>query len=200
MALRDQPRIRDSAERLWYERAVAGDATPRTPAIAVRAARPPDAGALADLHFRSAETGFAPFVPPDRAIPTRADLERDWMGRLTGDPALERVAFVAEHAGTIVGVLVAGREPADPALGRLARCYIDPAWWGTRVGSQLFEAGVAHLRGLGCTTAVGWAMEHNRRSRERVEHLGMTPTGRRQPTCEPAVPEGIEDVEYRMAL
>jgi RimJ/RimL family protein N-acetyltransferase len=173
---------------------------PRSPAITVRAADLGDVDAIADLHFRSAGAGFSTFVPRDRRLPGREQLAHDWRERLTADPRLERVAFVAERDGLIVGVLEAGREAADLSLGRVARCYIDPASWDTGLASQLFEAGVAHLRALGCRAVHGWAMEHNRRSQERVEHLGMTRTGRRQPSCEPAVPAGIEDVEYWMEL
>ena len=179
---------------------MAGDATRSASVISVRAARPEDVEALADLHFRSAEAGFSGFVPRDGPLPGREVLARDWTARLTDGPKLDRVAFVAEHDGAIVGVLEAGREPAEASLGRVGRCYIDPAFWGARVGSRLFEAGLAHLRRLGCTAVHGWAMEHNRRSRERVEHLGMRATGRRQPSCEPAVPAGIEDMEYWMEL
>jgi len=179
---------------------VPADATPPMAAITVRAAHSADVEVIADLHFRSAEAAFTSFAPRDRPVPTRADLARDWTTRLTDAPTLKRVTFVAEHDGTIVGVVEAGLEPTDQTLGRLSRCYIDPATWGTRVGSQLFEAAVTHMRGLGCTTAVGWVMEHNRRSRERIEHLGMTPTGRRQPTCEAAVPSGIEDLQYLLDL
>lgn len=185
---------------MWYQQAVAGEASSRTPAITVRAGQLDDVGVIADLHFRSAEAGFSTFVPPDRPVPTRTELADDWTARMTVDPGLGRVAFVAEHGGSIVGVLEAGREPFDHTLGRVARCYIDPGVWGARVGSQLFGAGISHLRELGCTAVHGWAMEHNRRSQERVEHLGMRPTGKRQPSCEPAVPAGIEDVEYWMPL
>ena len=191
----DQP-----CEWMWYQQAVAGEASSRTPAITVRAGQLDDVGVIADLHFRSAEAGFSTFVPPDRPVPTRTELADDWTARMTVDPGLGRVAFVAEHDGSIVGVLEAGREPFDHTLGRVARCYIDPGVWGARVGSQLFGAGISHLRELGCTAVHGWAMEHNRRSQERVEHLGMRPTGKRQPSCEPAVPAGIEDVEYWMPL
>lgn len=176
------------------------NATPRTSEITVRVAHHADVEVIADLHFRSAEVAFTSFVPRDRPVPTRADLAQDWITRLTDGPRLKRVAFVAELRGTIVGVVEAGLEPTDHELGRLSRCYIDPGTWGTRVASQLFDAAVAHMRELGCTTAVGWVMEHNSRSRDRIEHLGMTPTGRRQSSCEPAVPSGIEDVQYRLDL
>ncbi len=175
------------------------DATPSSPASNVREATFDDIDAIADLHFRSAEAGFSAWVP-EGPIPTREQLAQDWVARLTNDPTLERVAFVAEEGGRVVGVLEAGREPSDRALGRVARCYIDPEAWGMRIGSQLFNAGIGYLRKLGCPAVIGWAMEHNRRSQERVEHLGMARTGRRQPSCEAAVPEGIEDVEYRMEL
>jgi RimJ/RimL family protein N-acetyltransferase len=186
--------------RCGINEVVAAEARSRTPAVRVRAAQPTDIEAITDLHFRSAEAGFSSFVPPDRLAPTRAELARDWVDRMTADPSLERVVFVAEYVGSIVGVLEARREATDHGLGRVGRCYIDPRAWGTRVGSQLFEAGISHLRSIGCTAVHGWAMEHNRRSQERVEHLGMKRTGRRQPSCEPAVPAGIEDVEYWMEL
>ena len=165
----------------------------------MRPGLPDDAAKIAALHSCSAEGAFTTFIPRDR-LASRAALERDWTNRLTEDPSLERIAFVADTGETLIGVVEAGRDPSDRTIGRLARGYIDPHWWDTGVGSKLLEAAITHLRQLGCATAMGWIMEHNTTAQTVMRHKGMTPTGRRQPSCEATAPAGTEDLQYQMPI
>jgi RimJ/RimL family protein N-acetyltransferase len=171
------------------------------PSIHLRPAKARDCAALADLHLRSARRGFAHIFPSDRTQDER-DLVTGWLAQVQSDPALDRLVIVAELGNEIVGVLVAGRDPADPAVGRLGRTYIDPGLWDLGIGRRLFDAGIGHLRELGCTLVVGWVLELNYRSRAALEHLGMTCTGERQPTCEGAAsaPADAMDVRYELPL
>jgi RimJ/RimL family protein N-acetyltransferase len=171
-------------------------------ASVVRVADASDAGALADLHLRSAGAGFADIFSSDRREASDADLAKDWEALLRPDKRLGRAVFVAERDDRLIGVLVAGRDPADPAIGRLARAYIDPRFWGSGVVRLLFDTAVDHVRSLGCELATMWIMEPNLRARAAAEHLGMTHTGVRQPTCERAttVPAGVEDLEYHYSI
>lgn len=168
----------------------------------MRTAELADAEEIADLHLRSARQGFAKIFPPDLPAPSKEGLVKDWAARLDSAPSLDQIVFVAELATSIVGVIVAGRDATDRTCGRISRAYIDPRLWGSRVSRLLIDSAIAHLRALNCTSAVCWIMEPNHRARAAVEHLGMTCTGTRQPTCEGAtsLPAGVEDLEYRLLL
>lgn len=168
--------------------------------FSVRAAGGGDLHAIADLHARSRSVGFASFLPAEHVAPSPEELVKDWANRMAENEALDRLLLVAEAEKGLVGVLEAGRDPADVGLGRIARCYIDPHWWDSKVASRLFDAGIEHLRSIGCTAAVCWVIEQNERVQARLRHKGMIPSGLRQRSCEAMVPFGLEDVQYRMGL
>ena len=93
-------------------------------------------------------------------------------------------------------------DQSDRSIGRLARAYVDPQYWSLGVVRLLFDAAMEHLRQLDCERVTMWIMEPNHRARAAAEHLGMTQSGVRQPTCERAttMPAGVEDVEYMCRL
>ena len=166
----------------------------------MRAAQPNDAPKIAELHCRSADAAFTKFIAKDHLLSSLDALTDDWANRLKEQSKFDRITYVADTGKEIVGVVEAGREPSDLAIGRLARGYIDPAWWDTGVGSSILDAAITHLRELGCDTAMGWIMEHNKRAQTYMGHKGMAPTGRRQPSCEATAPAGTEDIQYQMRI
>ena len=99
--------------------------------------------------------------------------------------------------GSIVGVVLAGPDPDDPAVGHLARLYVDPERWGAGIGTALHNAAVADLVHHGFPTATLWVLEDNVRARRWYERLGWNQTARRKPTFQPA---GIYDAQYVRAL
>jgi RimJ/RimL family protein N-acetyltransferase len=170
--------------------------------ITLREAGPDDARAVAELHLRSASRGLAPFFPLDATPRPVADLAEDWLALVGPGRPSGRVVMVAEDGGELVGVTVAGPDPGDPAVGRLTRLYVSPGRWGGGVGRLLHEAGLAHLRELGCRQATFWVLEDNRRARSWYERLGCVPTGERRPSCESALcgPATVYDLHYRFDL
>jgi len=170
--------------------------------ITLRQARPADAPAVAALHLRSALRGFAGIFPPDTPACSLDELTSDWATRLGPDRPAGMVVVVAEQAGTVVGVTTAAPDPSDPEVGHLSRLYVDPESWSAGIGSMLHEAGLAHVRALGCREARFWVIEANTRARSWYERLGCERTGERRPTCEMAVavPAGVHDLHYRFRL
>lgn len=171
-------------------------------AVTIRQATPDDVDALAELHLRSARAGFTNIFPVSHLAVSHEEMSADWLARLQADPPLRRATLVAEVDGSIVGVIIAGPDPLDPAVGRGSRLYVDPRYWNHSVARQLLAACFAYLRELQCRVVRGWIMEPNRRSQAIVERIGARRTGARQPTCEQAtsVPAGVEDVEYELLL
>ncbi|HEX6237777.1 MAG TPA: GNAT family N-acetyltransferase [Acidimicrobiales bacterium] len=165
--------------------------------IAVRLAHRDAAPELTALHRRAAHTGFAHIFPPDAPPPTyEEDLAR-WEHWLGPDRAQGRRAYVAVASGRIVGVVLAGPDPDEPGVGHLARLYVDPVYWGRRIGTQLHATALRDLTGRGFREATLWVLEANSRARTWYERLGWRASGMRKPTYEPA---GIFDVQYRLAL
>jgi RimJ/RimL family protein N-acetyltransferase len=171
-------------------------------AVRIRQATPDDADAIAELHMRSAEVGFTNIFAGSDLAMSREELAADWWERLQHDARLNRSTLVAESDEQIVGVLIAGPDPYDSAVGRVSRLYIDPQTWSQGVAGQLLDACITRLRELRCRVATAWIMEPNLRAQAVVERLGAKRTGARQPTCERATadPGGVEDVEYELLL
>ena len=185
----------------WTESCLVRESSPVSPGLRkIRAGTPADAGALAELHLRSAAEGFRTFFPAEAVPRSQGALESDWSSLLSDDPSQRRTVFVAEQDGTIVGVMVA--DATRVPVGRLSRAYMEPRLWNGSLAKSLYDAATDRLRELGCTRAAMWVMEPNYRARRSLEHLGFTLTGIRQPTCEYArtTGGGIEDLEYEGPL
>ncbi len=163
--------------------------------VVLRVARLADAPAIAGLHLETALQAYAAIFPPSAPAPTLAGLTADWADRLGAPPP--QLATVAEQDGRLVGVVVAGPDPDDPASGHLSRLYVRPSCWGRGIGRRLHDRAVAHLAGARYAEASLWVLEANHRARDWYERLGWTPTPARKPTYAPA---NIYDVAYRRPL
>jgi ribosomal protein S18 acetylase RimI-like enzyme len=165
--------------------------------VTVRVATVGDAARIAEVHLRSALDAFAHIFPPDAPAPTIADLTRAWERRLGEDRPPGQVGFVAEDAGVLIGVAVAGPDPDDPRVGHLSRLYVVPSHRGRGIGRTLYERAMVHLRSRAYRDATLWVLEGNERARRWYESLGWHVTTGRKPTYAPA---GIDDVRYWIAL
>jgi ribosomal protein S18 acetylase RimI-like enzyme len=164
----------------------------------VRPARPEEAEDLARLHLRTALHAYAPIFPPEAPPPAHDDLVAQWAFWLGADHAGGRRGFVAVDGGTaIVGTVLAGPDPDEPALGHLARLYVAPERWAEGIGTRLYDVAMASMAGTGFPAATLWVLERNTRARSWYERRGWRPTGDRKPTYAPA---GIDDVGYRIDL
>jgi ribosomal protein S18 acetylase RimI-like enzyme len=165
--------------------------------VVVRLADRASAPDLVAVHRAAAHTGFAHIFPPEAEPPTyEEDLAR-WEYWLGPDWEQGRRAYVAIACRRVVGVVLAGPDPEEPALGHLARLYVEPAHWGHGLGTQLYNAAMGDLADRGFRDATLWVLEGNTRARRWYERLGWAPTGKRKTTYAPA---GIEDLQYRVAL
>lgn len=102
----------------------------------IRAGRPGEARAITDLHLRTALHAYADIFPPDAPKPAAEELTRMWADGLGRN---DHRGFVAEKAGALVGVVLAGPDPADTDIGHLSRLYVDPSLWGRGIGRMLYE-------------------------------------------------------------
>lgn len=170
--------------------------------IILRAADTADAPAIADVHRRAAQAGLAEIFPTGAAVAPSDALVDDWRRRVGSAAPHGQVGLVADAAGRLAGVIIAGPDETEPRIGQLSRLYVDPRFWGMGIGGHLFRAGLAHLQALGVAEARLWVIDGNRRARDWYERMGWTPTGERKPSCEGAFTcsPGVEDVRYALAL
>lgn len=165
-----------------------------TSPVVVRPATPGEARALAALHLASAVAGYGAIFPPESPPPTVDELTDAWTAWLADPRTTVLVADQPERPRT--GVVVACPDPADPAVGHVARLYVAPDAWGRGIGRRLHDACLGVLRRDGFTEATLWVLEDNRRARSWYERLGWRPTDLRTTVDARA---GIDDVGYRRA-
>lgn len=156
-----------------------------------------ESSALAALHRDAAIAGYGHIFPKEAQPPTPDEVIIQWQQWLGPDWEQGRRAFVAEDGGSVVGVVLAGPDPAEPSCGHLARLYVRPDLWGAGIGTALYARAITHLREAGFSEATLWVLEHNLRARDWYERLGWSTTGERKPVYAPAK---IDDLRYRISL
>ena len=165
--------------------------------LVVRLANFDEAETLAALHRAAAIGGYAHIFPEKAAPPTPDEMLAQWRLWLGPDRDDGLRAFVADDDATVVGVVLAGPDPADPNCGHVARLYVRPDRWGRAVGTTLYARAIAYLREAGYSEATLWVLEHNLRARSWYERLGWRPTGERKHVYAPGQ---IDDIRYRISL
>jgi GNAT superfamily N-acetyltransferase len=87
--------------------------------------------------------------------------------RASGRLVLHQVAGVE-----IAGVVMWGRDPDDPAIGHVARLYVNPDRWGGGIGRALHDHALGQLADDGTSTAALWVLDGSDRARAWHEQLG----------------------------
>ena len=163
----------------------------------VRAAVPADAEAIATVHVRGWQEGYAHVFPADRlAAISVAERASRWRARLaSGVPIV-----VAEQAGEIVGFATVGtsRDEDAAGAGELYGIYVSPDAWGQGIGRTLMERALADLRRNGFEEATLWVLEDNPRARRFYECGGWAHDGTVQD--EEFLETPVREVRYRISL
>jgi ribosomal protein S18 acetylase RimI-like enzyme len=164
--------------------------------VSVRPAVSDEAEVLARLQRSVALAGYGHIFPPEASPPTLDALVDQWRRDL--DPTeRRRRAFVAVSSGEVIGVVLAGPDGRDDAIGHLSRLYVAAERWGDGVGAALYDRAMEHLTDVGYEAVTLWVLERNERARRWYERMGWILTGERSPVYPPA---GIDDVGYRLEL
>jgi RimJ/RimL family protein N-acetyltransferase len=141
----------------------------------VRAARIEDAAAIGSVHVRAWQVGYRG-IAPDAYLDHISLGERVtmWEGQLAS-LAADRVVFVAEDEGAVVG-FGGGGPPLHGEEGAL-QLYVlnvDPAHWGMGAGGAIVAAFTAWCVARRARELVLWVAEGNARARGFYERRGMT--------------------------
>ena len=130
----------------------------------IRAARPPDAAALAAVHAASWRASYGPFVPAEAlGAPLDANMRARW-----GTWPAERLIRVAEQDGEIVGFGAVERG-APPLLDNL---HVSPAVRSGGIGGALFRAICAGLTAEASAELRLIVIEANPAARRFYQRLG----------------------------
>ena len=165
--------------------------------FAVRLADRGEAAKLAALHRETALAAYGHIFPLEADPPTPDEVLAQWEALLGPGWDDGRRAYVAEEGARVVGVVLAGPDPAEANCGHVSRLYVRPDRWGTGIGTALYTSAMTHLRDAGFAEATLWVLEHNLRARSWYERLGWSATGERKAVYAPGE---IDDVRYRIRL
>lgn len=158
--------------------------------VRIRVAKSKDVEALARIQLRSSLRAYARIFPVDAPRPSMQMLTPGWARGVISDSAL-----VALDDEVPIGGVIANSGDVD-GEGEISRLYVDPSWWGRRIGSELLEAALARLRVHETERVTLWVLEKNMRAREMYERRGWTLVrGMTNP-----VHDGIVEVNYELAL
>jgi pimeloyl-ACP methyl ester carboxylesterase/ribosomal protein S18 acetylase RimI-like enzyme len=168
-------------------------------AVAIRAATPADAAAIAAVHLASwRATYVAELSAAFRARQDSGAWTAMWRQRLVDrDPS----TLVAERDGRVVGILAAGpSRDRDTAADtwEIVNLHVAPAEHGRGIGRRLFDAAVAAARAAGAVELTLWVVDTNARARRFYEGRGMHADGARQQ--HPVEDERLREVRYRRRL
>lgn len=150
--------------------------------IAVRAARPADAAAIARVHVASWQAAYRGIVP-DAYLDGLDVQDRTgmWSQRLA-DPAPPMRTLVAEVGADIVGFVTYGPsrdDDAPPETAEIQAIYVDPGAWGAGVGLALMSAAVEALGPAesACSRITLWVLRDNTSARRFYETAGFAADG-----------------------
>ena len=153
---------------------------------------------LARLQVDAALTAYGRIFPASAPPPVFDEVLAEWRGRLGTAVGTGQKTLVAVDNGRIVGMLVAGPDPARPDRGHVARFYVSPDRWGQGIGHRLYlgAVGLASTGRLPGSDAVGSGAQ---RSSPRCGTNGWAgrATGEQKSVYEPA---GVVDLQYVIGL
>jgi ribosomal protein S18 acetylase RimI-like enzyme len=148
----------------------------------IRKALPDDAPAIARAHVDSWRSAYRGLLPDDRLA--RLDhLHMAKRFRETIATGSEDI-YVAEETGTITGFLAVGpcrdRDTDQESAREIYALYLSPQFWRRGIGRGLCEKAEEILKSQGCSKALLWVFEDNRRARRFYEAMGFTADGSRK--------------------
>ncbi|MFJ8577628.1 GNAT family N-acetyltransferase [Micromonospora sp. NPDC093277] len=153
--------------------------------LTIRREEPDDAEAIARVHVHGWQTGYAGIMPDEvlrRLNPAAWAQRRRDLG--TADPEHPFATLLAEADGVVAGFTTFGpyrnnqdRGDLDDRYGEILAVYVEPAYWGTGTGQELFAAARAGLAERGWAEYRLWVLADNARARRFYERAGLSPDG-----------------------
>lgn len=146
--------------------------------VTIRAARPEDLAAVADVFLACWRESYADFLPAHViGLYDEVGARAIWRPSLVG-PAADISVLVAEGAdGSVVGVVRIGRDPGEPGAGHVYSLYVDPEAQGRGVGARLLAAADDRFGFDGLREVTLWVFAANVAARRFYAREGWRPDG-----------------------
>ena len=147
--------------------------------ICIRRARPMDAPAIAAVHVAAWRSAFAGILPDEYlAGLSEARLAGSYRHTVLDRRAGHAVFVAVTGAAEVVGFASGGRaRQAGVAEGEIETLYLLDDYRDMGIGRRLMRAMAAHLRAVGCASAMTWVL-HENPSRFFYRRLGGRPVMR----------------------
>jgi GNAT superfamily N-acetyltransferase len=158
----------------------------------IRAARPEDAAAVADVHVRTWQAAYEHVFGAERLAQIDPGRRRAAAGRAIASGGV----WVAEEAGRILGFVSIGEARDEDADGELFAIYVLPEAWGGGAGPGLMAAAREALRAR-YATSILWVLEDNPRARRFYEREGWALDGARKE--DELLGTTVAEVRYRLS-
>ena len=144
--------------------------------ISIRRARPADAPAIGEIHAAVWRSAYAGILPDAYLAGLSAPRLAGFYQRAILDRREGHAVFVAVASGAagpqVVGFASGGRTRRPGiAEGEVETLYLLEDWRECGAGRRLMRAMAAHLRAVGCRSAMLWVLSENP-SRWFYRHLG----------------------------
>ena len=140
--------------------------------ISIRRARPADAPAIGEIHAQVWRSSYAGILPEAYLASLSAVRLAGFYQRAILDRRDGHAVFVAVAGGAVVGFASGGRSRrAGIADGEIETLYLLEDWRERGAGRRLMRAMGAHLRVVGCRSAMLWVLRDNP-TRWFYSHLG----------------------------
>ena len=144
----------------------------------VRDARPEDAVAIARVHTRSWQVGYAHAFPAEALACISVDRRAENMARQLVSMPPRAVVLVAEIEDEVLGfAFVGAARGEDETVGEVYSIYVDPDHWGSGLGRALIAEAEERLGAAGFIEAILWVLDDNPRARRFYEAAGWTHDG-----------------------
>ena len=164
----------------------------------LRAATPEDALSVARVHVRSWQAAYRNLLPAEYLGRLRPEDRAKHYDFATSDPSKPSTTIAVE-GGSVVGfATVAPARGPDARGGELCALYVDPDWWGRRLGLALLQQGRSRLREIRFQDAVLWVMVGNTRAERFYSRDGWTHDGMRRTASVWDIT--VEEIRYRRQL
>jgi len=141
----------------------------------IRAARPEDAAAVADVHVRTWQVAYEHVFGAE----TLAGIDHARRRAAAERAIASEGVWVAEADGRVVGFVSIGDARDEDADGELFAIYVLPEAWGSGAGGGLMGAARDTLRER-YPASILWVLEDNPRARRFYEREGWALDGARK--------------------
>ena len=147
----------------------------------LRPAQPSDALAIARVHVRAWQHGYAGILPASYLNQLRPEDRAEKYDLSHADPSHPHTIVATDNniGDQIIGFATTrpSQEPDLPHHGELTALYVDPDSWGRGIGVALVSAARAHLVSLSLRHAYLFTLVDNLRAQHFYKSDQWTPDG-----------------------